>query len=574
MDYLTLCLICKNENDYLPEWLDYHILMGVDRFYIYDNESQTSLRESLADYIARGWVVVMDIPGEAVQLYAYDHCLQTFGAHTRWMGFIDADEFLVPKNPLDLKDLLRDYEEYGGLAVSSLFFGSSGRRNRPTIGQIATYTLRTHQTFVENRLVKCIVRPDRVLLPLSPHDFVFKENTWCVNEGLRRVDYQRFPNHIEKIQLNHYFCRSKNEIDQKLRRGRGDVGIPWRRERFEIVNRQATYKDTTILHNLEMLSANAGTDLPGLVGSPEPADLLEKMASLAHTRRPTPLQLAPPRDASFREEVTAMMASIAQVSAASKRGDYKEEKRLTLGHLQAMPQRVILYVNLATCLLQLEDPVAAWQALAQAWQLAPNSYSVLAGMAYYFLRVANFPLAKKTCHLLLEIAPHDLTVLGYMTEALIGQGQNEEALKVGVPVLEVASVLGELPEGMGAYLVKRMTDYLLQEKHDYATAVHLWELAVQCQRNDVNVILELVTVLLRQGETVRARQWLARAGQLAPQDSRVLCLLARAGVVPSPPHKRKSHLAAVPAGRGRSVRGATTNRLRGLPSGGRCGSSL
>ena len=534
MDYLTLCLICKNENDYLPEWLDYHILMGVDRFYIYDNESHISLRESLADYIARGWVAVMDIPGKAVQLYAYDHCLQTFGAHTRWMGFIDADEFLVPKNTLDLKDLLRGYEAYGGLAVSSLFFGSSGRKKRPAIGQIATYTLRTHQTFVENRLVKCIVRPDRVLLPVSPHDFILKEGAMCVNETLLRVDDQQFPNYIEKIQLNHYFCRSQSEIDQKMSRGRGASILPWKRGRFEAVNRQATYKDTTVLHNLEILFANAGMVSAELADSPEPVGLLEKMASLACTRHPAPLEPAPPREASFREEMTARSAAKDQLNAASERGDYEERKRLLLGHLKAMPHRVMLYLDLATCLLELKDTGAAWQALAQAWQLAPSSYSVLAVMAYYFLRVENFPMAKKTCHLLLEIAPHDLTALGYMTEALIGQGQNEEALKVGVPVLEVASVLGELPEGMGPYLVRKMADYLLREKQDYATAVHLWELAVNCQGNDVNVMLDLITVLLRQGDTGRARQWLARARQLAPQDSRVLSLLAQAGAAPAP----------------------------------------
>ena len=105
MDYISLCLICKDENSYLPEWLDYHILMGVDRFYIYDNESRVSLRETLKEYIERGWVVVVDIQGKAMQLYAYDHCLQTFGAQTFWMGFIDTDEFLVPKTAKDLKDL-------------------------------------------------------------------------------------------------------------------------------------------------------------------------------------------------------------------------------------------------------------------------------------------------------------------------------------------------------------------------------------------------------------------------------------------------------------------------------------
>ena len=134
MDYLSLCLTYKDENDYLPEWLDYHILMGVDRFYIYDNESQVSLRETLKEYVERGWVVVLDISGKAMQLYAYDHCLQTFGPQTFWMGFIDTDEFLVPKTTLDLKEFLKDYEDYAGLAVSSLFFGSGNHKTRPAGG--------------------------------------------------------------------------------------------------------------------------------------------------------------------------------------------------------------------------------------------------------------------------------------------------------------------------------------------------------------------------------------------------------------------------------------------------------
>ncbi len=177
MDYLSLCLICKDENEYLPEWLDYHILMGVDRFYIYDNESRVSLRETLKEYIERGWVVVVDIQGKAMQLYAYDHCLQTFGAQTFWMGFIDTDEFLVPKTAKDLKELLKEYEGYAGLAVSSLFFGSSGHKTRPAVGQIAGYTQRTHETFKENELVKSIVQPQQTLMPNSPHDFIYKENS-------------------------------------------------------------------------------------------------------------------------------------------------------------------------------------------------------------------------------------------------------------------------------------------------------------------------------------------------------------------------------------------------------------
>ena len=31
-----------------------------------------------------------------MQLFAYDHCLQTYGQESKWIGFIDTDEFIVP----------------------------------------------------------------------------------------------------------------------------------------------------------------------------------------------------------------------------------------------------------------------------------------------------------------------------------------------------------------------------------------------------------------------------------------------------------------------------------------------
>ena len=37
--YLTLCAIAKNEGRYLQEWIEYHKMLGVEKFFIYDNES-------------------------------------------------------------------------------------------------------------------------------------------------------------------------------------------------------------------------------------------------------------------------------------------------------------------------------------------------------------------------------------------------------------------------------------------------------------------------------------------------------------------------------------------------------
>ena len=524
MDYLSLCLLCKDENDYLPEWLDYHILMGVDRFYIYDNESQISLRESLKYYIERGWVVVIDIPGKAVQLYAYDHCLHTFGPNTFWMGFIDTDEFLVPKTTLNLKELLKDYEAYGGLAVSSLFFGSNRHQTRPSAGQIASYTQRTHVTFKENELVKSIIQPGMAQMPYSPHDFIYKENTWCVNEGFLRVDNQDFPNHIEKIQLNHYFCRSRGELDQKLMRGRGAMDAAWPRKRFEIVNNFATIQDTNILQKIEALFNQSEIVQNCLMKLPEDAGLLEKMAAVAHIQRPVPLDITPLKDVTFRAEITAFLGMEAQFRAVKERSGFEEIKCWFVKKIQIFPQRATLYIDLAICHLNLKDPPSAWQALIKAWELAPNSYSVLFGMVYHFLKIKNFEMAEKTCHLLLEMGPHNLTVLGFMTEALLGQKRYEEAIKVGMPVVELSAQVGELPEQMGIFLIKKMADHLL-EKKDYSSAVRLWGAGIKCQPDNVNALIELTQALLLAGDKAGAHLRLVEACELDPQNEAAQTLL-------------------------------------------------
>lgn len=36
---ISLCLIFNNEAPFLKEWLDYHIVVGIDHFYLYNNNS-------------------------------------------------------------------------------------------------------------------------------------------------------------------------------------------------------------------------------------------------------------------------------------------------------------------------------------------------------------------------------------------------------------------------------------------------------------------------------------------------------------------------------------------------------
>ena len=59
MYYLALCCIIKDEKiEYVREWLDFHSLIGVEKFFLYDNQSQVPLRQSLKSYVAQGKVTI------------------------------------------------------------------------------------------------------------------------------------------------------------------------------------------------------------------------------------------------------------------------------------------------------------------------------------------------------------------------------------------------------------------------------------------------------------------------------------------------------------------------------------
>ena len=49
--FLSIAAILRNESAYILEWLAFHLVVGVEYFYLYDNESEDGLKEFLDPYI-------------------------------------------------------------------------------------------------------------------------------------------------------------------------------------------------------------------------------------------------------------------------------------------------------------------------------------------------------------------------------------------------------------------------------------------------------------------------------------------------------------------------------------------
>lgn len=211
MSKLGVCAIAKNENQYLEEWIKYHYLIGVRDFYLYDNRS---------DYPIRDFLKTIDFPDDInikvpyckrndakKQIACYNRIVNGVDNdfNTEWVAFIDIDEFVVPNTHYYLTDFVDSIDE-DIFVVTWRFFVGFGYETKPDDLVINSYKLRQDK---EKEIGKTIGKPEKMGNFINPHE---------VNGGPSRKDGLDY----NKIQLNHYHVKSKEEFAEKTEKGGGD----------------------------------------------------------------------------------------------------------------------------------------------------------------------------------------------------------------------------------------------------------------------------------------------------------------------------------------------------------------
>jgi hypothetical protein len=241
--YLSLCCIVKDEDDAIEEWVAFHLAVGVDYIIVVDNGPSADLPQILAPYREAGVVelVTFTAKGEQQQ-QAYERVLKKMAGKTRWLGFIDVDEFLFPTSHDTLPEVLREFDDYAGVAVNWVSYGSSGHETPPDGFVIDNFIergelnhvfpwprLRQHHLPEDhpeaylpmNTHVKTVLDPSAVKNFRTAHHFSFLPGHLCVTENREPISQPVSDRvSVEKLRINHYWSKSLADIHKKVDKGR------------------------------------------------------------------------------------------------------------------------------------------------------------------------------------------------------------------------------------------------------------------------------------------------------------------------------------------------------------------
>jgi hypothetical protein len=229
MHYLSIGAIYYDETPYLREWIAFHRLVGVEKFFLYDNGNTDDHLEALAPFLEDGTVVLHEWPERPGQMTAYRHLLDTHGHESRWFAIIDLDEFLFSPTGSTLPDMLAGYEQHPGVGVHWCVFGGSGHVRKPGGLVIESYLHRTTDR-LQNRWIKSVVDPARTLGCLTSHAFRYRdrgERAFAVDENHRPLTDANprgepgsnagwsFDISFDLLRINHYWTKSREDWERK-----------------------------------------------------------------------------------------------------------------------------------------------------------------------------------------------------------------------------------------------------------------------------------------------------------------------------------------------------------------------
>lgn len=226
---LGIMTIFKNEQDYMEEWLDYHILQGFEQIYLYCNDPNIHLYTYLSNpkytqYIKLiDWVNKKNLGSLTIQRQAYTHCVKNYSYQCQFLLMLDLDEFINPiKSYLKVSDYINElkpiWNQIKAFKIQRYDYGSNGHISKPS-GMVRLNYI-SHEKICSS--YKTLANTDYINKQLDffgVHDYNFLPNKLGkIFNNYFGYHETGFPNSCKSnsineipLVINHYYTKSYKE---------------------------------------------------------------------------------------------------------------------------------------------------------------------------------------------------------------------------------------------------------------------------------------------------------------------------------------------------------------------------
>ncbi|XP_062027632.1 glycosyltransferase family 92 protein Os08g0121900 [Rosa rugosa] len=220
---LCACTMVYNVAKFLREWVTYHSRIGVDRFILYDNDSDDDLEHVVRQLNQEGFNVTTTFwIWPKTQEAGFSHTAVYAKSLCKWMIYIDVDEFVFAPNSWGespapgrhmLKSLIPKDPSIGQVSIHCNEFGPSNQKTHPLEGVTQGYTCRRR---FEQR------HKSIVLLEAVEHSLLNVIHHFDIKKEFRTKQLSS-----EDAIVNHYKYQAWPEFQTKFRRRVSAYVVDW-----------------------------------------------------------------------------------------------------------------------------------------------------------------------------------------------------------------------------------------------------------------------------------------------------------------------------------------------------------
>ena len=267
--------IIKNEQEYLEEWIQYHINIGIDHIFIFediDSDSHKSITDKFPlDKVSLNSILNVfdsdDDKNEVINLkkegkgaqFKYSIAglkyIQKNYSYYDWCFVIDNDEFITLQEGKSLQDVIYLYKDYDAFILQWKNYGANGLVKKPNYSERGVI-----ETYTKPSLGKIPIKLGGVILTKPCFNLrTFKETfywnnhqpndtcKWCKTNFSRNRHAEVFDN----IYIRHYITKSWEEYVWKKNNRGYFFGKTRTKDLFFILNPDMADKKDELINDLE-----------------------------------------------------------------------------------------------------------------------------------------------------------------------------------------------------------------------------------------------------------------------------------------------------------------------------------